>query len=95
MNIMPLILSLTCNPILARGESNKPNRVFHGLSNQQMGNKLQRSGLNPRPHAKPNSDTMLNDQLSEKFKFVGFEFNMNIMPLTIMISFYYCYKMNR
>ena len=83
MNIIPLTLSLTCNPIPACGESNKPNKVFLGHSNQQMGNKLQRDGsdlgpsvnqqmgnklqrggLNLRPPAKPDSNTMLNDQLS-------------------------------
>ena len=64
MNIMPLTPSLTCSLIPARGESKKPNRVLHGLSNQQMGNKLQRDGSNLGPPPKPNSNTMLNDRLS-------------------------------
>ena len=51
-------------------ESNKPNKVFHGLSNQQMGNKLQKEVPDPRPPAKP--DTMINDQLFSKLKLVGF-----------------------
>ena len=67
-----------CNAILARGELNKPNRVLHELSNQQMGNKLQRDGSNLGPHAKLGSDTMLNYQLSQKLKLVGFGFNINI-----------------
>ena len=46
------------------GELNKQNRVLHGLSNQQMGNKLHRGGLNLGPLAKLGSDTMLNDQFS-------------------------------
>ena len=85
MNIMSLTLSLMCNPIPARGESNKPNRVIHGLSNQQMGNKLQRGGSNLGPLAKIGSDTMLNDQLSYKLKLVGFWFNMNIMSSNKLI----------
>ena len=64
MSIMLLIPSLTRSPILARGESNKSNRVFNGLSNQQMENKLQRDGSNPGPPTKPDSDTMLKDQFS-------------------------------
>ena len=32
MNIMPLTPPLTCSPIPARGELNKPNRVLHGVS---------------------------------------------------------------
>ena len=64
MNIMSLTPSLSCNLIPARGELSKPNRVLHGLSNQQMGNKLQRGDLNLGPPAKLGSDTMLNDQLS-------------------------------
>ena len=69
---MPLTPSLTCSPIPARGELNKPNKVLHGLSNQKMGNELQRGDLNPGPPAKPGSDTMLNDQLSQKLKLVRF-----------------------
>ena len=84
---MSLTPSLTSSPIPTRGESNKPNIVLHGISNQQMGNKLQRGGSNPRPLAKPGSDAMLNDQLSYKLKLVGFGFNMNIMPLTTMMGF--------
>ena len=49
-----------------------------------MRNKLQRGGLNLGPLAKLGSGTMLNDQLSLKFKLVGFEFNVNIMPLTTL-----------
>ena len=71
MNTMPLTPSLTCSPIPARGESNKSNKVLHGLSNQQMGNKLQRGGSNPEPPAKLGSDTMLNDQLSYKLELLG------------------------
>ena len=63
MNIMPLTSSLTCSPIPAGEESNKPNRVRNELSNQQMGNKLQRGDSNPGPFAKPSFDNMLNDQL--------------------------------
>ena len=64
MNIMPLTPSLMCSFISTRGESNKPIRVIYGLSNQQMGNKLQRGGSNLGPSIKPSSNTMLNDQLS-------------------------------
>ena len=44
-----------------------------------MGNKLQKGGSNPGPFVKPNSNTMLNYQLSYKFKLIGFRFNVNIM----------------
>ena len=44
-----------------------------------MKNKLQKGGSNPGPFSKPSSNTMLNDQLSYKFKLVGFRFNVNIM----------------
>ena len=71
MNVIPLTPSLTCSLIPARGESNKSNKVFYGLSNQQMGNKLQRVGSNPKPSAKLGSDTMLNDQLSYKLELLG------------------------
>ena len=40
MNIMSLTPSLTCSSIPARAELDKPNGVLHGLSNQQMSNKL-------------------------------------------------------
>ena len=80
MDIIPLTLSLTCNSIPSRGELNKSNRVLHGLSNQQMGNKLQRGDSNPGPHAKLGSNTILNDKLSQKLKLIRFGFNMNIMP---------------
>ena len=45
-------------------ESQTNQIVLHGLSNKQMGIKLQREGSNSGPPAKPSSDTMLNDQLS-------------------------------
>ena len=41
--------------------------------------KLQIGDSNPRPPAKPSSDTMVNNQLFEKLKLIGFGFNMNIM----------------
>ena len=82
MDIIPLTPSLTCNSIPSCGELNKSSRVLHGLSNQQMGNKLQRGYLNPGPPTKLGSDTILNDKLSQKLKLVRFGFNMNIMPLT-------------
>ena len=44
-----------------------------------MGIKLQGEDSNAGPPAKPSFDTMLNDQLSQKLKLVGFGFNMNIM----------------
>ena len=80
-------MNIMCNPIPARGESNKSNKVLHGLSNQKIGNKLQRCGLNLRPLAKLGSAIMLNDQPSYKFKLVGFEFNVNIMPLAYVINY--------
>ena len=58
MNIMPLTPFLTCSLIPACEESNNPNKVLNGLSNQQMRKKLQRDGSNPGPPAKPNSDNM-------------------------------------
>ena len=64
MNSMPLTSSLMCNPISTRGESNKPNRVLYGLSNEKMEKKLQRAGSNLRPLTKSSSDTVINDQLS-------------------------------
>ena len=45
MNIMFLTHFLTYGHIPTLGESNKPNKVFHGLSNQQTGNKF---SLTPR-----------------------------------------------
>ena len=53
-NIMSLTSSLMCD-----AESNKPNRVLYRLSNQQMGNKLQRVGSNPRPPSKLGSGTQI------------------------------------
>ena len=61
MNIMFLTHFLTYGHIPTLGESNKPNKVFHGLSNQQTGNKF---SLTPGPPEKPGSDTMLKDQFS-------------------------------
>ena len=45
---------------------------------KQIGNKLWKCDV------KPSSDIMLNDQLSEKFKLIGFEFNISIMFLIII-----------
>ena len=84
-NIMPFNTPLTCGSIPAREKSNISNKVFHGLSNQQMGNKLQREVSNPRPLVIPSYDTMLNNQLSDKLKFVGFGFDMYIMPFNTLI----------
>ena len=80
-------MNIMCNLIPACGESNKPNRVLHGLSNQQIGNKLQRCGSNLEPLTKLDFAIMLNDQPSYKFKLVGFEFYVNIMPLTYVINY--------
>ena len=41
-------------------ESQTNQIVLHGLSNKQMGIKLQGEGSNPGPPAKPSSDTMIN-----------------------------------
>ena len=84
-NIMPFNTPLMCGSIPSREKSNKSNKVFHGLSNQQMGNKLQREVSNPRPLTIPSSDTMLNNQLSKKLKFVGFGFNMNILSFNTLL----------
>ena len=83
-NIMSFNTPLTCGSIPAREKSNKSNKVFHGLSNQQMGNKLQREVSNPRPLTILSFDTMLNNQLSEKLKLVGFRFDMNIMSFNTL-----------
>ena len=64
MQLVMLNTDSTLFILFARGESNKPNGVLHGLSNQQMGNKLQKCGSNPRPLTKPGFDTTLNGQLS-------------------------------
>ena len=42
-------------------ESQTNQIVLYGLSNKQMGIKLQGEGSNPGSPAKPISDTMLND----------------------------------
>ena len=47
--------------------------------------KLQGEDSNSGPSAKPSSDTMLNDQLSQKLKLVGFGFNMNIMLQQVVL----------
>ena len=87
MNIMFLTFSLRCSFIHTREESNKTNKVIHRLSNQQMRNKLQRGDLDLRPLVKPNSDIILNDQLSQRLKLIEFKFNMNIMSFNIHYIF--------
>ena len=78
MNIMPFNI-LHHVPIPTLEDSNKPNRVNHGLSNNQMGFELQMKVLNLGPPTRSSFNTMLNYQLTYKFKLVGFEFNINIM----------------
>ena len=70
-------------------ESQTNQIVLHGLSNKQMGIKLQGEGSNPGPPTKPSSDTMLNDQFSKKLELVGFVFNMNIMLLNNDAFFFF------
>ena len=60
-NIMSFNTPLTCGSIPTREKSNKANKVFYGLSNQQMRNKLQREVSNPRPLTIPSFDTVLNN----------------------------------
>lgn len=83
---MLLTLSLMCSPIPAHGELSKPSTVLHRLDFQlnKWGFKLWREISNLGPPATQSSNTILNHQLSKKFKLIGFEININSILLPIL-----------